>query len=235
MTEQEDQQRLDSPLESERGITTISDDVVSKLAGMAAGEVEGVRTGGSASRTAGGLLESITGSDSQKRGISVEVGRVETAVDVTVGIEYGSNILDLVQRVRDRITERVEGLTGLRVTELNVTVSDIIFPDGEEAEVRRGGLESSPGDEDRSQAGQTEEISAGGREREAEDTERVDLGAARAEAMTRAGDRFSEEMLRAEDAPDEDQTAELRLGDEEAEERPPATEDETGSERRRDG
>lgn len=232
MTEQEDRQRLDSPLESERGITTIGDDVVSKLAGMAVGEVEGVRTGGSASRTTGGLLESITGSDSQKRGVSVEVGRVETAVDVTVGIEYGGNILDLVRRVRERITERVESLTGLRVTELNVTVSDIIFPDGEEGERRRGELESSTVDEDRSQA---EEIGAGDREREAADTERIDLGAARAEAMTRAGGRFSQEMLRAEDAPDEDETAELRLGDEGAEERPPTTEDETGSERRRDG
>src|SRR3954463_7858657 len=116
MTEQEeDRQRLDSPLESERGVTTISDGIVSRLAGMAAGEVEGVRMGGSVSRTAGGILESITGSDSQKRGVSVEVGRVETAVDLTIGIEYGSNILELVGRVRDRVTERVENLTGLRV------------------------------------------------------------------------------------------------------------------------
>jgi uncharacterized alkaline shock family protein YloU len=230
MTEQEDQRRLNSPLESERGITTVSGDVVSKLAGMAAGEVEGVRTGGSASRTAGSLLETITGSDSQKRGISVHVGRVEAAVDVTVGIQYGSNILDLVRQVRDRITERVESLTGLRVTELNVTVSDIIFPEGEGD---RGELESRPGDEDRPGVGQAGEISAGGQEREAADAERVDLGAARSEAMTRAGGRFSDETLRAQDAPDEDQTTELRLGDEEAEERPPSTGDE--SERRRDG
>jgi hypothetical protein len=175
-------------------------------------------------------LETITGSDSQKRGISVHVGRVEAAVDVTVGIQYGSNILDLVRQVRDRITERVESLTGLRVTELNVTVSDIIFPEGEGD---RGELESRPGDEDRPGVGQAGEISAGGQEREAEDAERVDLGAARSEAMTRAGGRFSDETLRAQDAPDEDQTTELRLGDEEAEERPPSTGDE--SERRRDG
>jgi uncharacterized alkaline shock family protein YloU len=145
MTEQEDRQRLDSPLESERGVTTISDSVVSRLAGIAAGEVEGVRMGGSASRTAGGILESITGSDSQKRGVSVEVGRVETAVDITIGIEYGSNILELVGRVRDRVTERVESLTGLRVTELNVTVSDVVFPDGEEGEGR--GREPEAGSE----------------------------------------------------------------------------------------
>lgn len=130
MTEREGQ-RFDSPLEGEHGSTRIGDGVVSKIAGMAAGEVEGVYMGGGASRTAGGVLESVTGSDSQKRGVSVEVGRTEAAIDLTVGIEYGRNILDLVGQVRNRITQRVESLTGLRVTELNVTVSDIIFHEGE--------------------------------------------------------------------------------------------------------
>ncbi len=66
MTEREDQQKPDSPLVSERGSTTLSDSVVSKLAGLAAGEVEGVYMGGSASRNAGGLLESVTGSRARR-------------------------------------------------------------------------------------------------------------------------------------------------------------------------
>jgi uncharacterized alkaline shock family protein YloU len=130
MTEREGQ-RFDSPLEGEHGSTRIGDAVVSRIAGLAAGEVEGVYMGGAASRTAGGVLESVTGSDSQRRGVSVEVGRTEAAIDLTLGIEYGRNILDLVGQVRNRITQRVESLTGLRVTELNVTVSDIIFHEGE--------------------------------------------------------------------------------------------------------
>jgi uncharacterized alkaline shock family protein YloU len=129
MTEREGQ-RFDSPLEGEHGSTRIGDGVVSRIAGMAAGEVEGVYMGG-ASRTAGGVLESVTGSDSQKRGVSVEVGRTETAIDLNMGIEYGRNILELAGQVRNRITQRVESLTGLRVTELNVTVSAIIFHEGE--------------------------------------------------------------------------------------------------------
>lgn len=132
MSEREGQ-RFDSPLESERGSTTIGDGVVSRIAGMVAGEVEGVYMGGSASRTAGGVLESVTGSNSQKRGVSVEVGRTEAAIDLTMGVEYGRNIVDLVGQVRTRISQRVESLTGLRITELNVTVSDIIFH-GEESE-----------------------------------------------------------------------------------------------------
>jgi uncharacterized alkaline shock family protein YloU len=144
MTEREGQ-RFDSPLEGEHGSTRIGDAVVSRIAGMAAGEVEGVYMGGVASRSAGGVLESVTGSDSQKRGVSVEVGRTETAIDLTMGIEYGRNILDLAGQVRNRITQRVESLTGLRVTELNVTVSDIIFHEGKsygQEETRRREPES---------------------------------------------------------------------------------------------
>jgi uncharacterized alkaline shock family protein YloU len=164
MTEREDRRRLDSPLESERGSTTIKDGVVSKIAGMAAGEVEGVRMGGSVSRTAGGILEGVTGSDSQKRGVSVDVGRVETAIDLNMGIEYGRNILELVERVRDSITQRVESLTGLRVTELNVTISEIIFLDEErDGQEARRSLESrSSPEEDRPQEQRTEEESRTG-------------------------------------------------------------------------
>jgi uncharacterized alkaline shock family protein YloU len=212
MTEQ-GQQRIDSPLQSERGMTTINEGVVSRIAGLAAGEVEGVRMGGSASRTVGGILENVTGSQGQTRGVSVEVGRFEAAIDLTMGIEYGRNILERVEQVRDRISQRVENITGLRVTELNVTVSDVVFPGEEGGEGRR---EQSRGPlyEDQTRQMGTEEIEAGDRERGDEDTERVDLGAARAEAMTRSGSKFSEETIRAEDRR-EDETAELRLDDDE--------------------
>ena len=212
MTEQ-GQQRIDSPLQSERGVTTIKEGVVSRIAGVAAGEVEGVRMGGSASRTAGGILDNVTGSQGQTRGVSVEVGRFETAIDLTMGIEYGSNILERVEQVRDRISQRVENITGLRVTELNVTVSDVVFP-GEEGGEGRRAQSRGPLYEDQARQMGTEEIEAGDREREDKDTARVDLGATRAEAMTPSESKFSEETIRAEDR-GEDETAELRLDDDE--------------------
>jgi uncharacterized alkaline shock family protein YloU len=140
MSEQ-DQPRPDSPLVSERGRTTIGDSIVSTIAGMAAQEVEGVYMGGGAARAASGILGSITGSESQTRGVSAEVGTVETAIDLTMGIEYGRDILPTVEEVRRRISERVQNMTGLRVTELNVTISDVIFP--EEGGGRRRALEES--------------------------------------------------------------------------------------------
>jgi uncharacterized alkaline shock family protein YloU len=138
MSEQ-DQRQLDSPLVSERGRTIISDSVVSQIAGMAAQEVDGIHMGGSAARAASGILGSITGSEGQTRGVSAEVGTVETAIDLTMGIEYGRDILRTVDEVRRRISDRIQNITGLRVTELNVTISDVIFP--EEEGRRRRALE----------------------------------------------------------------------------------------------
>jgi uncharacterized alkaline shock family protein YloU len=211
MTEQ-GQQRIDSPLQSERGTTIINDGVVSRIAGVAAGEVEGIHMGGSASRTAGGILESVTGSQGQTRGVSAEVGRFETAIDLTMGIEYGRNILERAELVRDRISERVENITGLRVTELNVTVSDVVFP--EEGGEGLRGQSRGPLYEDQTRQMGTGESEVGDRDLGDEDTERIAPGAARAEAITRSGSRFSEETIRTEDK-EEDETTELGLGDEE--------------------
>jgi uncharacterized alkaline shock family protein YloU len=90
MSEERTQQRSSgsgsSPLQTERGNTTIQDTVVSKVAGIAAQEVEGIRMGGGASQTVGGVLSSITGGGggSQTAGVSVEVGEEEAALDLTL-------------------------------------------------------------------------------------------------------------------------------------------------------
>src|SRR4051812_11550164 len=159
MTER-DHQRPRSPLQSERGSTTIKDSVVSKVASLAAGEVEGVYIGGGASRAAGGILGSVTGAQGLPRGVSVEVGKVEAAIDLTIEIEYGRNILQLTELVRNRVSERVENLLGLWITELNVTINDVIFPEGKVGD-GRWGRSGELGDEDRTRLLQTEGIRTG--------------------------------------------------------------------------
>ena len=62
------------PLRTESGNTTISNAVVSQVAGIAAQEVEGVQMGGGASRAVSGVLDSVRGESSTTRGVTVEVG-----------------------------------------------------------------------------------------------------------------------------------------------------------------
>lgn len=105
----------DSSLRTGRGNTRIDEKVVSKIAKMTAGEVEGVLMGGNVARTAGGLFQSVTGSRGQTQGASAEVGETETAVDLTMEIEYGKNIPSTVERVRDEVGARAAGLLGVQV------------------------------------------------------------------------------------------------------------------------
>ena len=135
-TRNEQQQQERSPLQTELGITTIQDGVVSKVAGIAAQEVEGVRMGGGTSQAVGSIMSAVPGvgggSASQSRGVSVEVGEVEAAVDLTMSVEYGRAIHQIAEAVRTNVIRRVESLVGLRVTEVTITVSDLFFPQQEQ-------------------------------------------------------------------------------------------------------
>jgi uncharacterized alkaline shock family protein YloU len=123
-------QHQQSPLKTERGTTTIQDSVVSKVAGIAAQEVEGIRMGSATTQSVGNFMSAVpgVGSQSESWGVSVEVGEVEAAVDLSMSVEYGRIIHQMAESVRTNVIRRVEHLVGLSVTEVNITVSDIFFP-----------------------------------------------------------------------------------------------------------
>ena len=125
-----------NPLQSDLGTTTIQDSVVTAIIGMAAQEVEGVATShggvklpGDTSPTVGEFVDNITGGASRTRGLSVDVGEQQAAADITVNVEYGRSIPKVTQAVRDRVIKRVENLTGLEVTEVNIQVNDVDLPE----------------------------------------------------------------------------------------------------------
>ncbi len=125
-----------SPLHSDLGTTTIQDAVVTAIVGIAAEEVDGVasshggtRLPGDSSPTVGEFVDNITGGASRTRGLSVDVGERQAAADITINVEYGRSIAQVTQAVRKRVIERVENLTGLEVTEVNIQVNDVILPE----------------------------------------------------------------------------------------------------------
>ncbi len=59
----------------------------------------------------------------------MEVGQEEAAVDLTMAIEYGVSIPQVTEAVRRNVINRVENLTGLRATEVNIVVNDVQFPE----------------------------------------------------------------------------------------------------------
>ena len=59
----------------------------------------------------------------------MEVGEEEAAVDLTMAVEYGQSIPRITDAVRRNVINRVENLTGLRVTEVNIQVNDVQVPE----------------------------------------------------------------------------------------------------------
>lgn len=125
--------RGNEPLASDKGKTVIAEGVVTKVAGLAAREVPGVHDlGGGAARAIGNVTQRVGIGDSRTQGVSVEVGQVEAAVDLSLVIDYGESIPQVSQAVREQIIKRVEGICGLTVTEVNINVNDLFFPGDDE-------------------------------------------------------------------------------------------------------
>jgi uncharacterized alkaline shock family protein YloU len=128
----------DSPLKTERGTTRIEDTVVTKVAAIAARETRGVYDlGGGAARAFGAVTERVGMSDDRSRGVAVDVGEREAAVDLTLMIEYGESIPQVSQAVRENVIKRIEGITGLSVAEVNIVVNDLYFPGDDQPEESR--------------------------------------------------------------------------------------------------
>jgi uncharacterized alkaline shock family protein YloU len=126
-------------LRSERGNTVISDSVVAKIAGLAAREIPGVYDlGRGLGRTFGALRQRMPSTSTAgggqavtTQGVSVEVGQKQTAVDLDLVIFYGQSLVEVSEAVRRNVINRLEGLTGLEVTEVNIAVDDL-YVEGEE-------------------------------------------------------------------------------------------------------
>jgi len=129
-----------SELATEQGKTAIADSVVAKIAGLACREIDGVHEmGAGLSRTLGVFKERLPVGSSQpsaSRGVNVEVGERQAAVDLDIVVVYGASIVDVANAVRRNVIGRVEAMTGLEVTEVNITVDDVFIGDEEPSEPR---------------------------------------------------------------------------------------------------
>ncbi|HEV2810033.1 MAG TPA: Asp23/Gls24 family envelope stress response protein [Acidimicrobiales bacterium] len=124
-----------SALVTDKGRTTIADSVVAKIAGIATREIAGVHDMGTgAARAVGALRDRLPGATrtNVSRGVAVEVGERQAAIDIDIVCEYGVRIVDVADAVRRNITDRVQGMTGLEVTEVNIAVDDVYTGEGDQ-------------------------------------------------------------------------------------------------------
>jgi len=111
-------------LESGMGCVTFADEVIAIIAGLAATEVKGIA---SMSGNMGNSINEMLGKKDHTKGVKVEVGKEEAAVDLYVVLNYGLNIPDTCKAVQENVKKAVETMTGLRVVEVNVHVQGVKF------------------------------------------------------------------------------------------------------------
>ncbi|GIP14453.1 alkaline-shock protein [Paenibacillus montaniterrae] len=118
--------------ELQTGVIRISDDVVATIAGLAALETPGIAamSGGISE----GLAKRLSGKNVQK-GVTVEVGQLEAAIDLRIIVHYGIPIQEVCRQLQLNVREAVSNMTGLQVVEVNVKVEGVVFKEEEPEEV----------------------------------------------------------------------------------------------------
>lgn len=113
---------------TEIGSIEIAPEVVEVIAGLATIEVKGVA--GMSGGFASGVTE-LLGRKNLSKGVKVEVGQREAAVDVSIIIEFGVRIPELASEIQRNVKQAIESMTGLDVVEVNVHIHDVLFKQNE--------------------------------------------------------------------------------------------------------
>lgn len=106
------------------GKIRIADEVVKVIAGLAAIEIKGVA--GMSGGLVGGIAEML-GKKNLSKGIKVEVGEKEAAVDIYAIMDYGVRIPEVAAQIQESVKAAIEQMTGLVVVEVNVNVQGVAF------------------------------------------------------------------------------------------------------------
>ena len=119
---------------TELGDIRIANEVVGVIAGLAATDVDGVA--GMSGGIAGGIAE-LLGRKNLSKGVKVEVGEEQAAVDLFVVVEYGVRIPDIAYHIQENVKRAIETMTGLEVVEVNVHIQGVHFPSEDRSEEAR--------------------------------------------------------------------------------------------------
>jgi uncharacterized alkaline shock family protein YloU len=106
------------------GATRVANEVVASIAALAALQVGGVHA---MYQPAGHQIDRILRRAYAHRGVRVALVADELHLDLWVVIEAGGSVPVIGGEVQRRVADAVERMLGLRIAEVNVFVSEVIF------------------------------------------------------------------------------------------------------------
>ncbi|MBR3429915.1 MAG: Asp23/Gls24 family envelope stress response protein [Clostridia bacterium] len=114
---------------------TYANEVIAIIAGLAANEVEGIAGMCSISGNYLNKNRNVT------KGVKVELGTEEAAVDLFVIVEYGTPIQRAAMDAQENVRKAIESMTGLHVVRVDVHVQGVSFE--KENKALQSGVESA--------------------------------------------------------------------------------------------
>lgn len=107
------------------GSISISEEVLTVIAGAAALDVEGVSALGS--NLNGDAASVVNNRKSLAKGVRLSMTGEKVMVDVTILVRYGYAVTDVAKSVQESVYSAVESTSGLSVACVNVTVGGVTF------------------------------------------------------------------------------------------------------------
>jgi len=106
------------------GALTFDEKVIKKIVGYSTGAIPGVLA--MSGSLMSGIADALKFTEDEIKGISADIDEKVTKVDIKVICEYGHSIPFIYKTIVDKASAAVTEMTGLRVVELNVHVTDIL-------------------------------------------------------------------------------------------------------------
>lgn len=105
----------------------INENVIEKIASRATQEIDGViDMKGSLLST---IQEGLGGSNKAKGALAEMLDNKNVSVDLDVILEYGKSAPRIFDEIKQSVTKHLKEMTGLNLTEMTVTVVDVMTPD----------------------------------------------------------------------------------------------------------
>ncbi len=102
----------------------ISEEVIETLAGVAVSEVGSVSSAGSG--VANGIAV-IIGKKTFAKGRKAEINGNDIKLEISLLVNYGTKIHVITRQIQDRVRETLEDSTGMKVSEVNIHVTGLVF------------------------------------------------------------------------------------------------------------
>ena len=114
---------VENILNEEEDNINISEEVITTISGIAVSEISGVAE--MAGGITGGITEVLSGKKNLSKGIKADVAGNNVKIDVNIIVNYGVRIPDVAFDIQNKVKQKVENMTGLKVNEVNVHVQGV--------------------------------------------------------------------------------------------------------------